>query len=102
MSSKFKNILEAARGQGDGETDDKPLQRNSTHHDEEPPHPASARRRGRPAGGKRNDPDYEQVTAYIRRDIYRRVKIALLQEDQKTEFSQLVDRLLDDWLATKK
>ena len=29
--------------------------------------------------GKRSDPDYEHVSAYIRKETYRNVKIALLQ-----------------------
>ena len=46
--------------------------------------------------GKRSDSDYRQVSAYIRKDTHRQVKIALLQEDR--EFSQLVEELLRGWL----
>ena len=99
MSSKFRNILDAARAQGEApiETPPPPVREA-----ESTPDAASGKRRGRPAGGKRSDPDYEQVTAYIRKDVHRRVKIALLQEQEKTEFSQLVDQLLAEWLRTKK
>ena len=112
MSSKFKGIIEAARGQPSGDSEEMPSAqarvrrggrsvRSQAAPPAEPAAPPVQRRRGRPAGGKRNDPDYEQVTAYVRRDIHRRVKIALLQEDQKLEFSELVDDLLAQWLRTR-
>ncbi len=54
-------------------------------------------RRGRPHG-KRTNPDYRQVTAYISVDNYKRTKIKLLENDNKQEFSELVDQLLAKWL----
>jgi hypothetical protein len=53
------------------------------------------------AKGKRSDPDYEQVSAYIRKETYRNVKIALLQEEEKRDFSDLVEALLTDWLSNQ-
>jgi hypothetical protein len=53
--------------------------------------------RGRPAG-KRTDPDYSQVTAYIRKSTHHGVKLRLLQEGQGREFSELVEELLAGWL----
>lgn len=53
--------------------------------------------RGRPAG-KRTDPEYSQVTAYIRKNTHHAVKVRLLQEGQDREFSELVEQLLDGWL----
>ena len=47
-------------------------------------------------GGRRSDSDYRQVSAYVRRDTYQRVKLALLEEDR--EFSELVEELLQHWL----
>lgn len=55
------------------------------------------RGRGRPTG-KRSDPDYEQVTSYVRRQTYANVKIELIREGQKREFSELVEELLSKWL----
>jgi hypothetical protein len=49
--------------------------------------------------GKRSNAEYRQVSAYIRKDTHRKVKMALLEEDQ--EFSELVGRLLEDWLYTR-
>jgi hypothetical protein len=49
--------------------------------------------------GKRSNAEYRQVSAYIRKDTHRKVKMALLEEDQ--EFSELVGQLLEDWLDTR-
>lgn len=51
--------------------------------------------------GKRTDPAYEQVTAYIRKDTYKQVKIALIQEGEGQDFSQLVEQLLGKWLKPR-
>ena len=55
-------------------------------------------RRGRPSG-KRSHPDFEQITAYIRKDTHHAVKIMLLQNGRK-EFSELVEELLHQWLKS--
>jgi hypothetical protein len=57
-------------------------------------------KRGRPKG-KRSDPDYEQVTAYIKKETYRQTKIALLQQGEVQDFSLLVEQLLSEWLSTQ-
>ena len=61
---------------------------------------AEPRRRGRPSG-KRSDPDYVGFTTYIRRDTHHDVKLALLQEKQGRELSELVEELLTDWLKSR-
>lgn len=60
------------------------------------------RRAGRPATGKKSDPNYRQVTAYVRKDLYREVTDALYDESRgqdmkRKEFSELVDELLEQW-----
>jgi hypothetical protein len=55
-------------------------------------------RRGRPPG-KRSHPDFEQITAYIRKDTHHAVKIELLKNGRK-EFSELVEELLHQWLKS--
>ena len=55
-------------------------------------------KRGRPPG-KRSHPDFEQITAYIRKDTHRAVKIELLKNGRK-EFSELVEELLHQWLKS--
>ncbi|MFW6295643.1 MAG: hypothetical protein ACOC04_00470 [Halothece sp.] len=80
--SKFKQILNAAKEKDiDSET--------------------QAPKRGRPKG-KRSNPDYEQVTAYIKKETHRQTKIALLQQGEQQEFSELVEHLLTEWLRTQK
>ncbi len=93
--NRFKDVISAAR-----ERESQPQQ---------PPAPAQRPqpmqqepRRGRPPGGKRQNPDYEQVTAYIRKDTYRRVKIRLLEMDRQGEFSELVEVLLTRWLQGRQ
>ncbi len=50
-------------------------------------------RRGRPPG-KRSDPDFEQITAYIRKDTHHAVKIALLTNGCRDE---AIPRRLGCW-----
>ncbi len=63
-----------------------------------PAPPSPAPKKGRPPG-KRSNPAFEQVTAYIPGELYRDVRIRLLQEGQGQEFSELVAELLAAWLA---
>ncbi len=57
----------------------------------------AAPRRGRP-NGKRSNVEFQQVTAYVRRNTYRRVSIKLLDRESKGEFSELIEVLLQKWL----
>lgn len=56
---------------------------------------APARRRG-----KRTDPEYVQVTAYVRQETYRRARIKLLESTKPQEFSEVVEELLTRWLRS--
>lgn len=51
--------------------------------------------------GKRSDPDFAQVSAWLRKDTHQSVKVALLQEGQGREFSELVEHLLTEWLGDR-
>lgn len=62
---------------------------------------AIAKKRGRPSG-KRSNPEYVQTTAYVRGDTYKAIKIALIEEDQGREYSELVEELLAKWLKSRK
>lgn len=75
---------------------DKTSSKKASHADE-----TKTKRRGRPSG-KRSDPDYVQTTAYIRGDTYKAVKIALIEEDEGREYSELVEELLANWLKSRK
>ncbi len=66
-----------------------------------PAPPSPAPRMGRPKG-KRSDPAYEQVSAYIPRELYRKVRIALLEDDRAHEFSELTAELLSAWLVGRQ
>ncbi len=57
-------------------------------------------KRGRPAGGKRNNPQYEQVAAYIPKDLYKRVRMRLLEMEPEGQFSDLVEFLLNKWIQS--
>lgn len=66
------------------------------------PESDAPRRTGRPATGKKSDPNYRQVTAYVRKDLYRNVTDTLYDESRgrdtkRKEFSELVDELLEQW-----
>ncbi|MDA2933230.1 hypothetical protein MYX82_02690 [Acidobacteria bacterium AH-259-D05] len=80
MSSKFKSVLAVARGE------EEDLAKS----------PQSGRSRG-----KRSHPDFQQITAYIRKETHQKVKIALLQEGEGREFSELVEELLGNWLESR-
>jgi hypothetical protein len=75
-ASKFDSFADAAASAGKAE---------------KRPGRAKATRRA-----KRDDPDYKQALAYVRRDTHRRV-MSKLAETEK-EFSDLVEELLSDWL----
>lgn len=94
--SKFSKVLEAAKERGAGPEEKKWGASFSTMRD---PTAAQPARRGRPRG-KRSDPDYEQTTAYIRKQTHLGVKIALLKEGKGREYSELVEDLLADWLKS--
>ncbi|PSB27550.1 hypothetical protein [Chlorogloea sp. CCALA 695] len=94
MSSKFKGLLDAAKGKDPEKQEAEVNQPQLMAESEQPP------KRGRPKG-KRSHPDYEQVTAYIKKDTYQEIKISLLREGQKREFSELIQELLEDWLKLR-
>ena len=58
--------------------------------------PAPVKKSGRQVG-KRSNPDYIQVGAYIPKEIDRGVKRKLL--DENLDFSELVTNLLQAWLS---
>jgi hypothetical protein len=116
MSSKFGPILKQAKGRGDDPAgiseseattpipapSDSPVPPATAVASLAPPSPAPGepRRPGRPRG-KRSDPTYEQVTAYLPRALYKQTRIALLQADESQEFSELIADLLSTWLKNQ-
>jgi len=49
------------------------------------------------AQGKRSNPDFEQVGAYLPKQLIRKVKQLLLEQDDK-DFSELVAQVLQEWV----
>jgi hypothetical protein len=101
-ASRFKNVFAAARAeetQTEPPTEGRaPTAPSRSRRAVEPP--AEPRRRGRPRA-KRSDPDFGQITAYIRKRTHRDVKLALLQDGEGKEFSELVEELLNSWLKRR-
>lgn len=94
--SKFKDILSAAKDIDNNlpkENQDQTIQISQKEN--------KVIKKGR-SKGKRSNPDFEQVTAYVRKNTYRQTKIALLNTEDKLDFSDLVEQLLTEWLSTQK
>ena len=91
--SKFKGIFDSAK-----DRDDSNVQLNKKV--ESQVELKTKNKSGRPRG-KRSNPDYEQVTAYIKRETYKQTKIALLQQEKIDDFSELIEQLLNEWLNTR-
>lgn len=49
--------------------------------------------------GKRSDPSYTQITAYIKKDTHENVMREIYK---RQEFSELIEELLTDWMKNKK
>ena len=48
--------------------------------------------------GKRTAPDYVQVGLYLPKQLHRKAKLALLDESEERDFSELVRDLLSEYL----
>ena len=53
---------------------------------------------GRPPG-KRSDPDYKQYSVLLKRQTHRKVSGLLRDRESDQDVSELVEQLLDQWLA---
>ena len=49
--------------------------------------------------GRRSDPNFVQANAYIPRELHNEVKLRLLQEGKRRQYSELVEELLQKWVA---
>jgi hypothetical protein len=50
--------------------------------------------------GKRQNPAYQQISAYVKRDIYEKVRRELVGKSE--DFSDLLDEWMQQWLASKR
>ena len=91
--SKFSGIMAARR--------EPEIDSNTTAQDYAVDEMPETKRRGRPTA-KRSDPLFVQTSPYIRKATLQSVKLALLQEGQGREYSELVEELLSDWLKSRK
>lgn len=65
------------------------------------PTPPEGPKIGRPKTGKRSNPEYRQVSAWIRIATYQKVTDRLFLKENRREFSDLVETLLVDWLKRR-
>jgi hypothetical protein len=52
-------------------------------------------------GGKSSDPNYSQCSVYLLKTIRKKVGRALDDDDNGKDFSDLVEELLEQWLASR-
>jgi hypothetical protein len=91
--SKFDEIFKSARGEEVNERNKKTKEKILIN--------VKKTKQGRPKG-KRSNPSYEQVTAYIKKETHQQIKIELIKENNIQDFSELVEELLNEWLRTQK
>jgi hypothetical protein len=61
------------------------------------PSASESKKRGRPPG-KRSNPGYTQITAYVRMQTINDVKVELIRRGEKKDASELIEELLSAWL----
>lgn len=49
--------------------------------------------------GKRSDPNYRQISTYVRSDLYKQVRKRLTDEER--DFAELLDELLERWIGNE-
>ena len=52
-----------------------------------------------PKMGKRRDPNYQQITAYLSQETYHALKVALAEE--RKEMSGLFEEMVNKWLNSR-
>ncbi len=102
-NNKFQRFFDARKEQGESEqpveTPPAAAQAVEPQPTPAPDIPVTPKRIGRPPGGKKSDPTYQQVTAYVRRATYQKTQVKLWQAGVKKDFSDLVEELLAKWVA---
>jgi hypothetical protein len=100
---RFANLARQARGEEEPEAaEEKPEAVNIT-----PTESLEPRKRGRPSG-RRSDPNYTQISAYIPLELLHEVQDLLLKERRRkrlrsgVDVSGLVENLLHEWVKNQK
>ncbi len=78
-ASKFQQILKAAESVREQQPEAKTIKTKGS--------------------GKRSDPDYVQISAYIRKETHREAKRKLLEEDSERDLSDVIEELLRNWVS---
>ena len=102
---RFANLARQARGEEEisSPQQPQPIQEPQVELEQE----NLAKKRGRPSG-RRSDPDYTQISAYIPLDLLHEVQELLLQERKVkrlrsgVDVSGLVEKLLTDWVKQQR
>jgi hypothetical protein len=98
--NKFKKMMETAREHQAPALDtppalppdDPPIPQSR------PTTPAVSKNRGRPATGKRSDPDYESTTVFLRKQT-KTAAAHLLLNDRDQDLSDVLENLLSGWVS---
>jgi hypothetical protein len=103
---RFANLARQVRGEEEEAAEQKPVVEpeavNIT-----PTESLEPKKRGRP-GGRRSDPNYTQISAYIPLELLHEVQDLLLQERRRkrlrsgVDVSGLVENLLREWVKNQK
>lgn len=106
MSSQFEELFKARKEE---KPPAKKKQGSSKKNSPTPPPPATekkavavSKKKKKPSVAKSDrDSDFEQTLVYLKKDTKLRVKISLLEDPEKKDFSDLVEELLTGWLKKK-
>jgi|GEM_PF-2895846 len=99
---RFANLARQARGEEEV-SEPQPTQEPQIEVEQENP----TKKRGRPSG-RRSDPDYTQISAYIPLELLHEVQELLLQERKRKrlrsgiDVSGLVEKLLTEWVKQQR
>jgi hypothetical protein len=89
--SKFDGILSAKAKNGEAKKTVRAKMENAS---------ATGQKNGKlRTPGKRSDPDYTQITAYIRKETHENVMRKIYK---RQELSELLEELLTDWMKKAK
>ncbi len=94
-TGKFRDVVKATSHMRTGSEE------GNRSPDDPPPSEAGDKQKrppGRPRIGKRSDPGFRQVTTLLPTDLHARVKVRLIEEKSRGDFSELVRGLLENWL----
>lgn len=98
-SNRFKSMIQTARASQEGrEPPSEPAAAEAIARPQR--HTAPKGTRGRPATGKRSDPDFESTTVFLRRAT-KTAAAKLLLDDRGQDLSDVLEKLLSGWVERK-